>query len=119
MLARTTNILADAQAAIQDAVSGNLNVTVHSYPRCGHAFARYTGTRCDAAAAFAGKRPHQPVSEGQFGLRDAHVRADVAGKVTFARLSGNRIALPASLADDVGRESRSTGANLNETVHGP
>jgi len=44
-------ISADAQAAIKDAVSANPNVTVYSYPGCGHAFARHTGTRYDAAAA--------------------------------------------------------------------
>ena len=41
----------DAQSNIKSALAGNPHVQIFSYPGCGHAFARHTGTRYDAAAA--------------------------------------------------------------------
>ncbi|MBO9623354.1 MAG: dienelactone hydrolase family protein [Sphingomonas sp.] len=41
----------DAQRTIREALSGKPNVQVFSYPGCGHAFARHTGTHYDADAA--------------------------------------------------------------------
>jgi len=41
----------NAQRGIKEAFAGNVNVAIHSYPGCSHAFARHTGTRYDAAAA--------------------------------------------------------------------
>lgn len=41
----------DAQKKIKEAFSFNPHVTIHSYPRCSHAFARHTGVHYDADAA--------------------------------------------------------------------
>lgn len=44
-------ITKDAQARIKAALAGKLNVSIHSYPGCNHAFARHTGLHYDAQAA--------------------------------------------------------------------
>lgn len=50
-------ILPEARRAIADAFATNPAVAVHSYPGCGHAFARHGGDRYDpAAAALANER---------------------------------------------------------------
>lgn len=50
-------IPAEAQRQIASALDGRPQVQVHSYPGCGHAFARHRGTAYDAeAAALANRR---------------------------------------------------------------